>query len=100
MSHGEDLRAASGDDRLADGAKVGWRGIESHLDECQVELCKFAEKLTLTPSEMTPEDLDVLRRVGLDDGQILEVVHVVGYFNHINRVADALGVDPESFMER
>ncbi len=49
---------------------------------------------------MTPEDLDILRRVGLDDGQILEVVHVVGYFNHINRVADALGVDPEDFMKR
>ena len=48
---------------------------------------------------MTPEDLDILRRVGLDDGQILEVVHVVGYFNHINRVADALGVDPEDFIK-
>lgn len=49
---------------------------------------------------MTPEDLDGLRAVGFDDGQILEVVHVIGYFNHINRVADALGVDPEEFMQR
>lgn len=47
---------------------------------------------------MNPADLDRLRAVGLDDGEILEVVHVVGYFNHINRVADALGVDLESWM--
>ncbi len=47
---------------------------------------------------MTPADLDGLRAEGLDDGEILEVVHVIGYFNHINRVADALSVDPEPFM--
>lgn len=49
---------------------------------------------------MTPADLDRLREVGLADEAILEAVHVVGYFNHINRVADALGVDPEDFMPK
>ncbi len=47
---------------------------------------------------MTPADLDGLRELGLEDGDIVEVVHVVGYFNHINRVAEALGVDPEEGM--
>lgn len=47
---------------------------------------------------MAPADLEPLRQVGLDDGEILEVTHVIGYFNHINRIADALGVDPEDFM--
>ena len=47
---------------------------------------------------MVREDLDALRREGLDDGEILEVVHIIGYFNHINRVADALGVDAEPWM--
>jgi alkylhydroperoxidase family enzyme len=28
----------------------------------------------------------------------MELVHVIGFFNHINRVADALGVDLESWM--
>ncbi len=47
---------------------------------------------------MKTQDLDALRKVGLADGEILEVVHIVGYFNYINRVADALAVDPEDFM--
>ena len=63
-------------------------------------LCAFAEKLTRTPGRMTPEDLDTLREVGLDEPAILDAVHVVGYFNHINRVADALGVDSEEWMPK
>ena len=97
-SHSEDLRAESLDDSLADGAKVGWKSIREQLTDRQRALCAFAEKLTLTPAKMSPHDLEELRGVGLDDGAILEAVHVIGYFNHINRVADALGVDPEDFM--
>lgn len=88
----------SEDDRLADGMKAGWQTIEEHLDRRQQRLCRFAEKLTLTPAEMRPQDLDELREVGLSDEAIVEAVHVIGYFNHINRVADALGVDLEDFM--
>ncbi len=47
---------------------------------------------------MASEDLEPLRAVGLGDAGILDVVQVVGWFNHINRVADALGIDPERFM--
>ncbi len=74
--------------------------VESNLTSRQRALCHFAEKLTREPQAMTPGDLDGLRAEGLDDGEIVEVCHVIGYFNHINRMADALGVDPESFMER
>lgn len=70
------------------------------LGERERRLCAFAERLTREPAGMTPADLDRLREVGLDDAAILEVVHVIGYFNHINRVADALGVDPEDFMPK
>ena len=52
----------------------------------------------MTPSKMAASDLEALRGEGLDDGEIVEVVHIIGYFNHINRVADALHVDRESFM--
>ena len=47
---------------------------------------------------MSPQDLQPLRDVGLGDGAILEATHVIGYFNHINRIADALGVDLEEWM--
>lgn len=47
---------------------------------------------------MKETDIASLRGVGLDDSSILELVHVIGFFNHINRVADSLGVDLESWM--
>lgn len=61
-------------------------------------LCQFAEKLTQTPSQMTREDCDALRAAGLTDRDILDAVEVISYFNYINRVADALGIDPEPEM--
>ena len=47
---------------------------------------------------MQPSDLDVLRGHGFDDQAITDAVQVIGYFNYINRVADALGVDLEPGM--
>lgn len=44
---------------------------------------------------MTQEDLAPLRREGLSDVDILDLVQIVSYFNYINRVADALGVPEE-----
>ena len=35
---------------------------------------------------------------GLSDRAILDASHVVGFFNHINRLADGLGVDLEPDM--
>ena len=47
---------------------------------------------------MTPEDLEELRKIGLNDSEILDAVQVISYFNYINRLADALGCDPEPWM--
>ncbi len=65
------------------------------LNEGDRAMLEFAEKLTKTPSQSTPQDLEALRGHGFDDEAILEIVHITGFFNYINRVADALGVDPE-----
>lgn len=61
-------------------------------------LCAFAEKLTRTPDAMTPRDLEILRDRGFTDAAIHDATQVVAYFNYINRVADALGVEPEAFV--
>ena len=47
---------------------------------------------------MKAADLAPLREAGLTDADILDAVQVIAYFNYINRVADALGVDPEPDM--
>ena len=59
------------------------------------ELCAFAERLTRAPHESSQADLEALRAHGFDDEQIHDAVQVIAYFNYINRVADALGVEPE-----
>ena len=58
----------------------------------------FAELLTRTPTAVRPQDLNTLRAHGLTDRDILGLVEVISYFNYINRIADALGVDPEPEM--
>ena len=61
-------------------------------------LCAYAEKLTLSPSEMTEADVEGLRAAGFDDVAIQDAIQVISYFNYINRVADAIHVDLEPEM--
>ncbi len=68
------------------------------LSPRQKALSKFAELVTRTPSAVRPQDLETLRKHGLTDRDILDAVEVISYFNYINRVADALGIDPEPEM--
>lgn len=63
-------------------------------------MCEYAEKLTRMPSSMSAADIESLRAAGLSDAAILDAVEAIAYFNYINRVADALGVDPEPEMRR
>jgi len=58
-------------------------------------LCDYAVKLTNLPSQVGREDADVLRAHGWDDIAIHDAIQVIGYFNYINRVADAVGIDDE-----
>lgn len=61
-------------------------------------LCEFAARLTHRQHALSPADLDGLRTYGLDDRAIHDAVQVIGYFNYVTRVADALGVEPEDFI--
>lgn len=48
---------------------------------------------------MTQSDVEELRRAGFDDLAIHDAIQVTSYFNYINRVADAVHVDPEPEMD-
>lgn len=65
----------------------------------QRALCEFAERLTARPAAMDEAQVRALRAAGLDDRAILDAVQVIGYFNYINRLVAALGVEPEDFMK-
>jgi len=68
------------------------------LSEADQALCAYAVKLTHDQNGVGPEDLDVLRSHGFDDCAIHDATQVIGYFNYITRIADALGVEPEDFV--
>ena len=74
-----------------------WR--TAPLSEVDRSLCEYACRLTHQPAEMSPADLDILREHGLDDRAIHDATQVTAYFNYITRVAEALGVEPEDFIQ-
>jgi uncharacterized peroxidase-related enzyme len=92
-----DLREEAHDDALVERFAANWRtaGLPTHT----LAALAFAEKLTLTPSQMCQQDIENLRQCGFNDVEIHDIVQIAAYFNYINRVADALGVPPENFME-
>jgi len=49
---------------------------------------------------MAAADVAALRAQGFDDRAIHDATAVIGYFNYINRVADALDVELEPEMPR
>ena len=58
----------------------------------------YAVKLTRTPGAMNDDDVEALRTVGFSDRDILDIVEVVGYYAYANRIADGLGIEPESWV--
>lgn len=63
-------------------------------------MAKFAERVTRLPAGLRRQDIDTLRKHSLSDRDILDAVEVIAYFNYINRIADALGIDPEPEMPK
>ena len=74
-----------------------WR--EAPLSETDRALCEHAAKLTHDQHSSSVEDLDALRAHGFNDTAIHDATQVIAYFNYISRVADALGVEPETFIK-
>lgn len=58
----------------------------------ELELLRYARKLTAHVGDMVRADYDALRAAGADDGEILEVNQVCAYFNYSNRLLNGLGV--------
>jgi uncharacterized peroxidase-related enzyme len=59
------------------------------------ELIYYARKLTLLPNAASRDDMRQLRRVGLTDLELLQVVQVTAFINFENRLAQALGATPD-----
>ena len=56
---------------------------------------RYARKLTKTPEKISSQDIESMHKLGLSDGEILEVNQVVSYFNYANRMVLGLGISKE-----
>ena len=94
IGHLNDLRSEGADESLLEAIRCS-DVEEAPIDNKYREVLKFAEKLTIKANQMTKEDIVNLRKHSWSDTDILEITHIVGYFNYITRVADGLGVELE-----
>ncbi len=63
-------------------------------------MLEFVGKITLQQKDLRESDVQNMRQAGFDDLQLLEVVQLAAWFNYITRVADALGVEVESWRRQ
>ncbi len=83
-------------DRFVHAIARNWH--EAQLSPQNLGLCVFAEQLTRDPSSVGDPEIRALRDCGFEDVAIHDATQIIGYFNYINRVADALDVEDEAFV--
>lgn len=93
------MLAAEGVDRAEQDALIHalseWPHEALRVSERARALLRYTDKVTLTPSRITADDMAPLREVGLDDRAIHDACAIAGYFAFVNRIADGLGVELE-----
>jgi len=67
----------------------------SSLSEKEKAVLDFSLKVTNESHKITEKDHENLKKHGMTEQQILEVISVASLFNFINRFVDALGTDLE-----
>jgi uncharacterized peroxidase-related enzyme len=93
--HFAGLRRLLGDDRRCEAIRqaLDKRDPGAAFSGKDLAGLEYAEKLTVNPGEMWPEDVKSLRRDGFDDGEILELNQVAAYFAYANRTVLGLGIN-------
>ncbi len=70
--------------------------LAAELSDRELALCDFAKALTQTPEKSKDAKLiQPLKNLGFEDREILDATLVIAYFNFVNRIVLALGVDVE-----
>lgn len=60
----------------------------------------YAEKITREAHTIDQAYIDSLKVKGLDDRMLHDIVQSTAYFNYVNRLADGLGVELETDVEK
>ncbi|MDU8945912.1 peroxidase-related enzyme [Ovoidimarina sediminis] len=92
VAHGAAVRTISGDPALGEAMVMNWRVAD--LDARQTAMLSFAEKVTTESAKITEADRQTLRDAGFSDRDIWDIASVAGFFAMSNRVASAVGMEP------
>lgn len=80
-----------------------WQALKTgdftRFTDAERDALKFAEKLTRTPWEVNPSDIEMLKRHFSED-QIVDLDLLVGLVNLTNRFTDPLGAELEMAAEK
>ncbi len=92
--HAEAVQHFWKDKKKVEQLKEDYRKIE--LNDIDRTLCEYAWHLTKNPKSVDKKNLvNALKKVGLLDRAVLDATLVVSYFNFVNRIVLALGVELE-----
>ena len=92
VAHGAAVRQLSGNPALGEALVMNWR--VAPLDARQTAMLAFAEKATKSSSEIVETDRQALRDAGFTDRDIFYIASVTWFYNMWNRVASAIGMEP------
>lgn len=71
------------------------KGEFEAFDEPQATLMAFAEKTTRDPHSVDEDDIQDLYDVGLDDGDVMQLLAVIGSCSTSNTTVTALDISPQ-----
>ncbi|MEN8246340.1 MAG: peroxidase-related enzyme, partial [Thermodesulfobacteriota bacterium] len=74
---------------VIDQLKAGFENAA--LDDAVIKLLRFCVKCSKESYKVIQKDFDELREVGYSDSQLFETVAIVGYYNYINTISNAMG---------
>ena len=69
---------------------------DAELDEVDVSIMDFAEKVATDATSITPSDVDALREHGLDDREIFQIVLATAVRCFFSTVLDATGTEADA----
>ncbi len=81
------------DDSLKNELTTDWRS--ANISSFDKQILDYTEMITLKAHTINQDYINGMRSLGFDDHILHDIVQVVSYFNYVNRMADALGVELE-----
>ena len=92
VAHGAAVRELSGDPALGESMVMNYRVAD--LTPRQRAMLDFAVLMTKSSASIEEPDRQALRDVGFSDRDIWDIASVAGFFNMSNRIASAVGMEP------